>query len=91
MFTDLILADQNPFESDKGYETLLELIPDANGKLDKITQMKETLRRNWSEDPDRSSEDKWDDLRAQARKFEKGSKERVLLSSVHFFDSKVFN
>ncbi|KAF9055523.1 prim-pol domain-containing protein [Hymenopellis radicata] len=60
IFSDLILADQDCFASEEGYEALLQLIPDAS--------IVHTLRTKWSADPDRSSSDKWDDFRALVKK-----------------------
>ncbi|KAI0066789.1 prim-pol domain-containing protein [Artomyces pyxidatus] len=55
IFSDLILADQDCFKSDDGWEELLKLIPDA-------TIAKE-LRKKWLAEEDRSSQEKWDDLK----------------------------
>ena len=68
-FTNLILADQNCFGSEKGYEDLLQLIPDRN--------VVNELREKWTDDPDRHSIDKWNDFKAQVKKSEKGSTQRV--------------
>ncbi|CDO71109.1 hypothetical protein BN946_scf184844.g113 [Trametes cinnabarina] len=54
VFHDLILADQNCFASEEGWDALLHLIPDKD-----IVQ---NLREQWAESPGRSSEDKWQDL-----------------------------
>ncbi|KAI9068075.1 prim-pol domain-containing protein [Trametes sanguinea] len=54
VFHDLILADQNCFKSEEGWEALLHLIPD-----DDIVR---NLREKWAAHPKRSSEDKWQDL-----------------------------
>lgn len=68
-FTPLILTDQNCFASQEGYEALLQLIPDR--------AVVEILRKKWSSDPDRPSEDKWSDLKAEIKKYDKGSSQRV--------------
>ncbi len=60
IFSDLILADQDCFASEEGYEALLQLIPDAS--------IVHTLRTKWTADPDRSSSDKWEDFRALVKK-----------------------
>lgn len=68
-FTELILADQNCFASEDGYEAFLQQIPD--------TRVVETLRTKWSEDPSRSSEDKWADFKSQISKYGASSPQRV--------------
>ncbi|KZT01052.1 prim-pol domain-containing protein [Laetiporus sulphureus 93-53] len=73
MFGDLILEDQNCFASEEGWEALLHLIPDKS--------VVETLRRRWSDGPERSSYDKWDDLKNEARKIEKGTPRRIALQN----------
>ncbi|KAL4244430.1 DNA primase small subunit [Abortiporus biennis] len=70
-FSELILADQNCFESEEGWKSLLHLVPDQ-----KIVA---ELTKQWERDPDRSSEDKWDDLKAQVKTLSKGSTQRNLL------------
>jgi hypothetical protein len=70
IFPELILVDQDCFASEAGYQRLLELIPDASIVQD--------LREAWSEDPTRSSQDKWMDLKGRIKKFyDKGSIQRV--------------
>ncbi|TFK44518.1 hypothetical protein BDQ12DRAFT_701971 [Crucibulum laeve] len=71
IFSDLILADQDCFGSEAGYEALLELIPDS-GTV-------ERLREKWTKDPNRSSEDKWSDFREIVRK--KPESERLPLQA----------
>ena len=68
-FLNLVLMDQNCFGSEKGYEDLLKLIPDRN--------VVNELRDKWESDPDRHSTDKWNDFKAEVKKFEKGSAQRV--------------
>ncbi|KAG6886280.1 hypothetical protein C0993_006690 [Termitomyces sp. T159_Od127] len=67
-FTDLILSDQNLFASKEAYETLLEQIPDP--------QTVSHLRTKWTNDPDRSSEDKWKDFKKEVKRYENGSSQR---------------
>jgi DNA primase small subunit len=69
VFPELILEDQDLFASEDGYQGLLEHIPDAG--------IVRALREAWSEDPSRSSEDKWVDLKDQITKTSKGSALRV--------------
>nr|BAC76768.1 DNA primase catalytic subunit [Coprinopsis cinerea] len=71
IFSDLILGDQDSLASENGWETLLEFVP--------IPQVAERLRRKWSNDPDRSSDEKWADLKAEAREFDKNSPQRTQL------------
>ena len=54
VFHDLILADQNCFASEEGWQALLHLIPDK--------EVVGNLKERWEDDPGRSSEDKWQDL-----------------------------
>ena len=68
-FTELILADQDCFRSESGWEELLKLVPDRG--------VAESLRDLWTEDIDRSSEQKWDDLKKEIRKTTPGSSQRV--------------
>lgn len=67
VFHDLILADQDCFASEEGWQALLHLIPDK----DTVANLKE----NWEADPDRSSEDKWQDVEQEiAEKRGKGNR-----------------
>lgn len=68
-FSELILADQDCFRSEAGWEELLKLIPDKG--------VTESLRDLWAEDIDRSSEQKWEDLKKEVRKTTSGSSQRV--------------
>ena len=54
VFHDLILEDQDCFASEEGWQALLHLIPDKD--------VVKNLQEMWEDDPDRSSEDKWQDL-----------------------------
>ncbi|KAI0754234.1 prim-pol domain-containing protein [Daedaleopsis nitida] len=54
VFHDLILVKQNCFASEEGWQALLHLIPDKD--------IVANLREKWESEPDRSSEDKWQDL-----------------------------
>lgn len=49
-----MLADQDCFASEDGWEALLHLIPDR--------EVVKELREHWEAHPDRSSEAKWQDL-----------------------------
>ena len=69
VFSELILADQNCFGDEDGAENLLQLIPDAG--------VAEALRKLWSNDPSRHSEDRWQDFKTQIKNCEKGSQQRV--------------
>ncbi|KAI6040939.1 prim-pol domain-containing protein [Pisolithus marmoratus] len=55
IFEPLVLDDQDCFASQQGWETLLQLMPDCS--------MVEKLRKEWSQDLDRSSVQKWDKLK----------------------------
>ena len=59
MFPLLILQDQDCFAGEAGAEELLSLLP-GGAQVD-------PLRKKWKADPDRSSEEKWDDLRNQVK------------------------
>ena len=59
VFTELILDDQECFREEKGWEELLQLIPDHS--------IVDDLRRDWSKDPHRPSADKWEDLKHEVR------------------------
>ena len=53
-FQTAILADQDPFATDKGAERLLSLLPDK--------ALNDALRRKWDSSPDRPSTSKWADI-----------------------------
>lgn len=57
-FQTSILEDQNPFESEKGAERLLSLLPDA--------ALVAALRKKWDAAPSRPSVRKWADIDALA-------------------------
>lgn len=59
VFPPLILQDQDCFAGEAGAEELLALLP-ASAQV-------EPLRKKWTTDPDRSSEEKWDDIRNQVK------------------------
>ena len=69
VFHDLILDDQDCFASEEGWQALLHLIPDKD--------VVKNLQEMWEDDPDRSSEDKWqdveDEIERNERKKGKGS------------------
>ncbi|PCH35118.1 prim-pol domain-containing protein [Wolfiporia cocos MD-104 SS10] len=73
VFGDLILEDQNCFESEEGWKALIQLIPDK--------AVAESLAAKWGTEPMRSSEDKWDDLKKEVRKFDKGTAKRNALQA----------
>ncbi|KAH9852332.1 prim-pol domain-containing protein [Lenzites betulinus] len=54
VFHDLVLEDQNCFESEEGWEALLHLVPHPDITKD--------LRAIWEERPGRSSKRKWQDF-----------------------------
>ena len=65
VFHDLVLADQECFAAEKGWEALLHLIPDRDTV--------EELREKWESRPKQSSEDRWQDFEdAIASKRNKG-------------------
>ncbi|KAG6898132.1 hypothetical protein C0992_004848 [Termitomyces sp. T32_za158] len=70
-FSELILSDQNLFASQEACETLLEQIPDL--------QTVSHLRTKWTNDPGRSSEDKWLDFKKEVKSYENGSSQRINL------------
>jgi len=63
VFESLILGDQDCFASKKGWEALLQLLPDK--------RIVSTLRAKWEGDEDLSSKDKWEDLRQERRDIRK--------------------
>ncbi|KAI0698065.1 prim-pol domain-containing protein [Cerioporus squamosus] len=66
VFHDLILEDQDCFASEEGWQALLHLIPDKD--------VVKNLQEKWEDEPDRSSEDKWQDVEDEIeRKKGKGS------------------
>jgi len=54
VFVDLILNNQNCFQSEEGYEELLKAIPESS--------IASALRSKWESSTSRSSADKWNDL-----------------------------
>jgi DNA primase small subunit len=75
LFPDLILTGQDCFASQEGWEELLQLIPD---------KLSVGLKTKWAKHLGRSSEDKWSDLKAQAKSFPKDSLERVRVFTCSF-------
>ena len=57
VFHDLILADQDCFATEEGWKALVQLVPDH--------AVSSSLRERWEEEPDKSSEDKWEDFLAE--------------------------
>ncbi|KAF8733642.1 hypothetical protein AX14_003707 [Amanita brunnescens Koide BX004] len=72
VFTTLVLLDQDCFRSEEGSEKLLQWIRD---------EAADTLRDRWSNDPNRSSMDKWEDFRAIVASIRKDSSRRIALSN----------
>jgi DNA primase small subunit len=58
-FGDIVLLDQDCFKTEERWKELLQLIPDS-----KIVR---NLEKKWARSEDRSSEDKWSDLKAEIR------------------------
>ncbi|GJJ14891.1 hypothetical protein Clacol_009160 [Clathrus columnatus] len=54
-FYELVLQDQDSFSEEDNWKVLLEYLTDAD--------MKRNLREDWAADLNRTSEEKWDDLR----------------------------
>ncbi|KAL0959850.1 hypothetical protein HGRIS_011526 [Hohenbuehelia grisea] len=73
IFVKLILEDQDCFGSTEGWETLLEYIHHA--------PLQATLRKLWSDDPTRSSVDKWGDIKSERRK-KQGEKEFAIINAI---------
>lgn len=67
-FMDLILEDQNCFESKEGWQELLHLIPDK--------AIANELRESWS-DSEKSSSEKWSELRSLVKAIPKTKPQRV--------------
>ncbi|KAJ7209607.1 hypothetical protein GGX14DRAFT_364514 [Mycena pura] len=70
VFTELILLDQNCFESEKGSAALLRLIPD--------TRVVDALETQWASGLS-SSEVKWKDFQTQIKSYKKDSSQRAQL------------
>lgn len=68
IFGDLILQDQDCFKGEAGWKELLQLIPDS--------KIVEKLEHKWARSEDRSSEDKWSDLKAEVKALYKTSQAR---------------
>ncbi|KAM6502420.1 prim-pol domain containing protein [Amanita muscaria] len=68
-FPDLVLADQECFDGENGSETLLSMLP---------PDIVSSLRKDWTANPYKSSEDKWEDLKLKA----KADKSSVLLRAL---------
>jgi DNA primase small subunit len=69
LFPALILQDQDCFRGEAGWKELLQLVPDS--------KVVEKLEQKWARSADRSSDDKWDDLRAEIKALYKTREERV--------------
>ncbi|CAK5281356.1 unnamed protein product [Mycena citricolor] len=73
VFTDLILRDQDCFETEKGWEALLRLIPEP--------RVVDALRSQWESSAHSSSEDKWADFKKQIKSFKKETSQRAALTA----------
>ncbi|CAK5265716.1 unnamed protein product [Mycena citricolor] len=73
VFTDLILRDQDCFETEKGWEALLRLIPEP--------RVVDALRSQWESSSHSSSEDKWADFKKQIKSFKKETSQRAALTA----------
>ncbi|KAI0941984.1 hypothetical protein AcW1_009677 [Taiwanofungus camphoratus] len=73
VFGELVLGDQDCFVSNEGWEALLHLIPDNS--------IVKKLRDEWTDSPERSSDDKWNDLKKEIKKFAKGTPQRISLQA----------
>lgn len=69
-FTDLILVDQDCFQERARWEELLKLIPDKS--------IVRSLQDKWDDDEDRTSEEKWDNLKREIAKYKKSERVRRL-------------
>ena len=69
LFGDLILQNQDCFRGEAGWKELLQLIPDS--------KIVEKLEQKWARLADRSSDDKWIDLKAEIKALYKTSQLRV--------------
>ena len=71
-FVNLVLQDQECFQSEKGYEALLELLPADKGESihcnQLMTEIIGELRTKWQASPDSPSLRKWQDIQAAAHK-----------------------
>ncbi|KAJ7188511.1 hypothetical protein C8R46DRAFT_23117 [Mycena filopes] len=72
VFSNLILYDQDCFASEKGYEALLKLIPDA--------RVVDALQAQWR-GSSASSEEKWKDFKTEIKHYKKDSSQRVALTA----------
>jgi len=65
-FGRMILEEQDPWREQKGYERLLQLLPDKGGPLDGnvflIADLTIALRKRWESHDGRSSLQKWADI-----------------------------
>ena len=74
VFHRLILQDQDLFESEEGYQTLLQLLPKPAQAV---------LKPKWDEEPYLSSEDKWQDVEDVTDKKDKDRNYYVSISPLH--------
>lgn len=73
-FPTVILQDEDCFASGEQTEVLLHLLSDK----EVVTR----LRKKWDLDPERSSQDKWDDIKKEANS--RPSNNKVVSPSVFF-------
>jgi DNA primase small subunit len=92
-FAEIVLDDQECFRDKKGWEALLALLPEPGvfsstlfsmswytESFVSLAELVNALREKWEDDEDRTSSDKWDDLKKEiVRRFGKDTKERVSL------------
>lgn len=69
-FPAIVLEDQDCFSDEKQTAVLLELLSDKEAVS--------TLRKKWELEPERDSEDKWNDVKREAGKRQSSSKVVVL-------------
>ncbi|KAH9174905.1 prim-pol domain-containing protein [Lactarius sanguifluus] len=67
-FGDLILQEQDCFRGEAGWKELLQLIPDS--------KIVERLEQKWTRSEDRSSDDKWTDLKEEIKALYKTTQAR---------------
>jgi DNA primase small subunit len=84
-FANIVLTEQDCFKTRKGWETLVELIPDR--------EVAAALRENWDDEEEwerqrrRGRDDRtastcrWEDLKKEIKQVQKGSTRRVSQSN----------
>lgn len=89
-FSRLILEDQECFRSERGWQTLLELLPADR-------EVKDALRAEWEAQPDASSTARWEQLMAhmprkgspQYRKYKNAIEDVILQYTYPRIDAEV--